>query len=211
MLIFCSSKQQIASIVSYLIPFVICIGVVLRIGIIEPLRISKGHLSRYIKELPLLLKMLYVVIIAVPLFITVLSAINLFREVSFFYRAKNDLLETSLFNVDSDIIISDAAYRGGKIGNNISLRINGDFVLTVAVIPDDVIDTILRSEKVEISFGYIGNSLEIWSIRVEDTLECGGEVLVGLPSYCNFLSRKHYHQVRVGATPYRFKPAAAHH
>ncbi len=84
------------------------------------------------------------------------------------------------------IIISDAAYRGGKIGNNISLRINGDFVLTVAVIPDDVIDTILRSEKVEISFGYIGNSLEIWSIRVEDTLECGGEVLVGLPSYCNF-------------------------
>jgi len=169
MLIFCSSKQQIASIVSYLIPFVICIGVVLRIGIIEPLRISKGHLSRYIKELPLLLKMLYVVIIAVPLFITVLSAINLFREVSFFYRAKNDLLETSLFNVDSDIIISDAAYRGGKIGNNISLRINGDFVLTVAVIPDDVIDTILRSEKVEISFGYVGKDLEIWSIRVEDT------------------------------------------
>jgi len=113
--------------------------------------------------------MLYVVIIAVPLFITVLSAINLFREVSFFYRAKNDLLETSLFNVDSDIIISDAAYRGEKIGNNISLRINGDFVLTVAVLPDDVIDAILRSKKIEISFGYIGNSLEIWSIRVEDT------------------------------------------
>ena len=88
MLIFCSSKQQIASIVSYLIPFVICIGAVLRIGIIEPLRISKGHLSRYIKELPLLLKMLYVVIIAVPLFITVLSAINLFREVSFFTGQK---------------------------------------------------------------------------------------------------------------------------
>ena len=196
MLIFCSFKQQIASIVSYLIPFVICIGVVLLIGIIEPLRISKGHLSRYIKELPLLLKMLYVVIIAVPLFITVLSAINLFREVSFFYRAKNDLLETSLFNVDSDIIISDAAYRGEKIGNNISLRINGDFVLTVAVLPDDVIDAILRSKKIEISFGYIGNSLEIWSIRVEDTLECGGEVLVGLPSYCNFPSRKRYHQLR---------------
>ena len=91
------------------------------------------------------------------------------NEAKYLYQANHNLLEVNYFSVESDILVSDAEYRGEKIGNNISLKINGDFVLTGAVIPDDVIDTILRSEKVEISFGYVGKHLEIWSIRVEDT------------------------------------------
>ncbi len=169
MIVFCSDKQQIASLIEFLIFVVICVAIMLIVGVIDPIRISKGHFIKYMRELPFLYKLLYGVIIGVPLLISVLCSINMINEAKYIYQANHNLLEVNYFSVESDILVSDAEYRGEKIGNNISLKINGDFVLTVAVIPDDVIDTILRSEKVEISFGYVGKDLEIWSIRVEDT------------------------------------------
>lgn len=171
MSLFCSCKQQIASLIEYLIPFGICIVVIVLVGIIEPLRIGKGHLFQYIKELPFILKMLYIVIIGVPLFITVFCAINVFREVNFLYRANNHLLEARSFSVDSDIIFSEAEYRGEKIGNNVSIKIDGKFNMAVAVLSDDVVDAIQKCKKIVVSYGYVGGSFEIWSICVENTPE----------------------------------------
>ena len=169
MIVFCSDKQLIGLLIEFLIFVVICVTIVLIVGVIDPIRVSKGHFIKYMCELPFLYKLLYGVIIGVPLLITVFCSINVIDEAKYLYQANHNLLEVSYFSVESDILVSDAEYRGEKIGNNISLKINGDFVLTAAVVPDDVIDTILRNEKVEISFGYVGKSLEIWCIRVEDT------------------------------------------
>jgi hypothetical protein len=120
MIVFCSDKQQIASLIEFLIFVVICVAIMLIVGVIDPIRISKGHFIKYMRELPFLYKLLYGVIIGVPLLISVLCSINMINEAKYLYQANHNLLEVNYFSVESDILVSDAEYRGEKIGNNIS-------------------------------------------------------------------------------------------
>ena len=166
MTVFCVESQDLGLLFQYAVPTLIVVVMFVLIGIVDPVKNCGGHYFTWLKELPLIHKLIYIVGTVLPLVIAVFFTINIVEVSSFLIRAKQGRLETRVFDVATELTFVEAEHRGEKVGNNIELKIDGDAVKAIAVIPDETVEQISKEEQVEIKYGCIGNELEIWSIRV---------------------------------------------
>lgn len=165
MIIFTNSQIYITLIV-YLFFFLISIGGLVLFSVIIPNQESNGHGIHWIKEIPWLQKTIFFIIpVLIFSILTVSLAIPVGNLTVYLVKMKHDHFYIQELSVDS-IDFKEQIYRSEVVGYHMVYSDGNERKESSTLFSELEMSSIQVESTITLYWGYIGNDIEIWKIKV---------------------------------------------